>query len=613
MLTWFSSRFRRSWVITIAICGLACSMLPVPMKASASDGGEQKLLEALDEYMNRAMIQHHVPGAVVSIVKNGEVKFMRGYGYADLERKIKADPNTTVFRLGSLSKSVTATAVMQLQEEGMLDLHKDIKQYDNNLPFTYSGSKPITMHHLLTHTSGLCESVFAVGRHKEKQLALGEAIHNGGFPTLCREPGEQVAYSNQGMGLAGYLVEVISGKPYEQFVLDGIFKPLQMDHSAFRLEESDPHLAKSYAYNDNKGKYSQIPYSYIHYSPAGGLNSTAHDMARFMLAHLEQGEVEGNRILTGSSMELMHRTQFTAQENMPGVAYGFYERIHHDLRLVEHDGGIDGFQSYMYLIPSERTGIFIATNAEGGGEVREGLIQEYLNRVHPDKRAEPSLHPTFLHELQKVEGYYVPNRAKLKGPLNFGQHLSAGKLKAVGDGVITWNGMRFVETQPYLFQTEDTGERIYIDADQQRFALSSIPTMMYERQAEVFLNPLLQIIIFLSFTLVYPVYLILSLLRWFIGLIRHRKPSMDGLHIVISILFIVYYLFILSVGELLVDSIPWWSHLVYRLPVLLLLSLSVRIATRLLRKQKVGATSYWFAGVTASFVAYLYSWSFFSL
>lgn len=613
MLTWFSSgRLRKSWVMIIIVCGLVSSMLPVSIQASSSD--RRELLEAIDEYMNRAMVEHHVPGAVVSIVEDGEVKSMRGYGYADLERKIKADPNTTVFRLGSLSKSVTATAVMKLHEEGKVDLHKDIKEYDENLPLTYSGSKPVTMHELLTHTSGLCESVFGVGRHKEKQLPLGEAIHNEGFPAICREPGEQVAYSNQGMGLAGYLVEVISGKSYEQFVLDRIFKPLEMTHSAFRFEESDPHLAKSYAYDDNKGVYSQIPYSYINYLPAGGLNSTARDMARFMLAHLEQGEVEGGRILTGDSIELMHRTQFTAHENMPGVAYGFYERIHHDLRLVEHDGGIDGFQSYMYLIPSERTGIFIATNAEGGSEVREGLIQEYLKRAHPDhQKAEPSLHPTALHELQKVEGYYVPNRAKLKGPLNFGQHLSAGKLKAVKDGVITWGGVRFVETESYLFQAEDTGERIYIDAGQQRFALSSIPTMMYERQAGVTLNPLLHIIILLSFALVYPVCLILSALRELLGLIRRRKSSIDGMHIVISVLFIVYYLFILSIGELLVDGIPWWAHLVFRLPILLLLSLAVRIAYRLVRKQKIRASMYWFAGVTAGFAAYLYSWSFFSL
>jgi CubicO group peptidase (beta-lactamase class C family) len=608
LLTWLRN-IRRNLMAVLVACGLMFSVFPISIAASAADRDEMQAY--IDDYMNREMKEHHVPGAVVSIVENGKITWMRGYGYSDLERKIKADPYKTVFRLGSLSKSVTATAVMQLHEAGLIDLHEDIRKYDESLRLSYLGGKPVTMHHLLTHTSGFCESVFAVGRDKEKQLPLREAINNY-LPALCRAPGEQVAYSNHGMALAGYLVEAISGKSYEEVVNDGIFKPLQMNHSNFRFAESDPDLARSYAYD--KGVYSPVPYSYIHYLPAGALNSTAEDMARYMIAHLQQGEYEDSRIFSEQSADSMHRTQFTAHEKLPGVAYGFYERIQNGLRLIEHDGGIDGFQSYMYLIPSEQTGIFIATNSDGGGEVREGLIREYLNRVHLyNQSAQQTQHPSSLKELREIEGYYAPNRSKLKGPFNFGQNLSAVELKAVGDGVITWNRQRFIETEPYLFQAEDTGELIYMNTGQHTLALSSIPTMMYERQASVLFNPNLQIIILLSLVLVYPLQLVLALLRWLAGLIRRKLPSFDGIHIVVSALFIVYFLLILSVGELFIHGIPWWAYLVLWLPLLLLLTLVVRMAVMLTSKRRVTAIQYIFTGITAGFVAYLYSWSFFSL
>lgn len=598
-------RFVR-WLLLAA---LLCSVFPASVSASAPD--KQQLEAFLDEFMNSKMKEYHVPGAVVSVVQDGKAVLMKGYGYANLERKVPADPYKTIFRVGSISKSVTSTAVMQLYEEGKIDLHKDIKQYIPDLKLSYIDHSPITMHQLLTHTAGFCESIYAVGRDRDQQVSLEEAIKTG-LPSLCRKPGEQVAYSNQGLSLAGYLVQRLSGKPYEEVIRDQIFKPLQMNHSSFHFEESDPNLARSYSYDN--GTYKAAPYTYIHHLPAGALNSTAEDMTHYMIAHLQQGQYEGSRILSDKTAELMHQTQFTMNKNIPGMAYGFYERYQNGLRLIEHDGGIDEFESYMYLLSSEHTGIFISTNSGEGTNVIEQLIGAYLDRFYPDSRKlTKAVSPATVQELKSMEGYYIPNRAHLQGPLNFGQNLSAVPVKAVEDGVITMKDQRYLQIGPNLFRNEHSQELIYLDAEHHTLALSSIPTMEYERQNSPIYNPTLNIVSLLGFVLIYPLQVILALILWLVGLLRRKKNRLDWLSTLVSVLFIVYFLFAISTQELFINGIPGWSYLFLYLPVFLVSVLIVRLLVRIARKMRVTVLEYLFLGATAAFVVYLYSWSFYSV
>ncbi|MFC0211005.1 serine hydrolase domain-containing protein [Paenibacillus chartarius] len=585
--------------------------LLVPAAVAAAVSHPQDLEAFTDELMQRSMNEHHVPGAVVSIVRDGRIALMKGYGYADLERQAAANPYRTVFRLGSISKSVTATAVMQLYEEGLIDLHQDIRSYWPDVRLPDIVGQPVTLHHLLTHTAGLCESVFAVGRDRERQLPLSAALTRY-LPSQCRKPGVQIAYSNQGMSLAGYLVESKLSVPYEQAVQARIFQPLNMNRSGFRLQESDPELAKSYSYEN--GAYSPLPYSYIHHLPAGALQSTAEDIAHYMLAHLQHGRYGETRILQAETAALMHRTQFAAHTRMPGMAYGFYERYQNGLRLIEHDGSIDGFESYLYLIPSENTGIFIATNASGGAEVRERLIDGYLDRFYPVRQAAAyDAKPASVRELKQVDGYYLPNRSRLKGPLNLGQHLSAVRVQAVEDGVITMRGERYRQTEPGLFRHERSQEAIYVNAVQGTLALSSIPTMMYERERSALYHPYLHIAIVLGLALVYPLQAVCAVPAWLVGLIRRRRPSFDWLGTLVSVLFVVYFLFVVSLPELLINEIPGWIYPVLYAPFLLLVVLAVRVAGNFVRKRPVAKLQVGAAISTAIFVAYLYAWDFFRL
>ncbi|WP_433944643.1 serine hydrolase domain-containing protein [Paenibacillus sp. SN-8-1] len=597
------------YVRLLLLAALLCSVFPASVSASAPDKGQLETF--LDEFMNSKMQEYHVPGAVVSVVRDGKAVLMKGYGYANLEQKVPADPYKTIFRVGSISKSVTSTAVMQLYEEGKIDLRKDIKQYIPDLNLSYIDHRPISVHDLLTHTAGFCESIYAVGRDKDRQVSLEDAIKTG-LPSLCRKPGEQVAYSNQGLSLAGYLVQKLSGKPFEDVIRERIFKPLQMNHSSFHFEESEPNLARSYSYDS--GTYKAAPYSYIHHLPAGALNSTAEDMTHYMIAHLQQGQYEGSRILSDKTAELMHQTQFTINKNMPGMAYGFYERYQNGLRLIEHDGGIDEFESYMYLLPSEHTGIFISTNSGEGTNVIEQLIGAYLNRFYPDTpKLTRATNPATVQELKSIEGYYIPNRAHLHGPFNFGQNLSAVPLKAVEDGVITMNDQRYLQIGPDLFRNESSQELLYVDAKNHTLALSSIPTMEYERQNSPIYNPTLNIGILLGLALVYPLQVILALILWIVGILRHKKARFDWLSTLVSVLFVVYFLFAISTSELFVNGIPSWSYLFLYLPVLLLFVLIARLIVRIVRKQRVTVMQVLYLAAAAGLVIYLYSWNFFSV
>ncbi|HEX2993227.1 MAG TPA: serine hydrolase, partial [Anaerolineales bacterium] len=187
----------------------------------------------LDGVIDSQMKENHVPGAVVTVVKDGVVFLSKGYGYADLETRVPVDPERTLFRPGSVSKLFIWTAVMQLVEQGKLDLNADINHYlDFTIPNTFS--EPITLRHVLTHTSGFEEvNQDLVALHPEGMLALGEYLAKN-LPARVFPPGSVMAYSNYGASLTAYIVERVSGLSFDTYVEQNIFVPLGMDHSTFR-------------------------------------------------------------------------------------------------------------------------------------------------------------------------------------------------------------------------------------------------------------------------------------------------------------------------------------------------------------------------------------------
>lgn len=366
-------------------------------------------LEALlDPVFAERMEKLHIPGAVVVIVKDGRILFTKGYGYASLERKTPVIPDRTIFRIGSITKVFTATAVVQLADRGKINLGDDVNKYLNKgfkVPNTYR--QPITFANLLTHTAGFDE--ISLGRRApsaDKVLPLGEFLKT----RLVRRlpPGEVISYSTYGMTLAGHLVEVISGQHLREYFKRNIFKPLGMNRTSLgTVPDLSPDLATGYEYAD--GKYQTMPFEFFHTYPASDINSTATDMARFMIAHLQGGRYGRARVLSTRAVREMHRQHFTNHPRLLGWAYGFFEAGDNDLRGIGHGGSMDGYSNSMDLLPEQNIGLYVACNTEAGGFGLSGAVKRtFLNRYFPI-RTKPSAtqsHAESRERLQRFGGKY---------------------------------------------------------------------------------------------------------------------------------------------------------------------------------------------------------------
>jgi len=282
-------------------------------------------LEAfLDTLMAEQMEEHHIPGAAVAVVKDGELFFAKGYGLADIEAGIPVDPEKTLFRIGSGSKLFTATAVMQLVEQGILDLDEDVNTYlDFEIPDSYP--EPITLRHLLSHTAGIDVSDLNIGAPSaDELLPTGEWLR-ANLRERIRPPGQVPAYSNYGLTLAGYIVELVSGISYEQYIEENILEPLGMEHTTARQPlpvNLAPDYYTGYLYAD--GEYQSVhelglsdtEFENVTVVPAGAVSASATDMARFMIAHLQDGrysdeDIAEARILDEATAQQMHSTLST--------------------------------------------------------------------------------------------------------------------------------------------------------------------------------------------------------------------------------------------------------------------------------------------------------------
>src|SRR5688572_24051006 len=172
-----------------------------------------------------------IAGATVSVVKDGKLLFAKGYGFADVQKKQKVSPQDTLFRPGSISKLFTWTAVMQLFEQGKLDLDRDVNEYlDYKIPDAFG--KPITLKHILTHTPGFEEQIKDLFLTDSTKPNLGQYLKTH-IPGRIYPPGTVPAYSNYATAVAGYIVERVSGRPFDEYVAENILKPLNMTRSTF--------------------------------------------------------------------------------------------------------------------------------------------------------------------------------------------------------------------------------------------------------------------------------------------------------------------------------------------------------------------------------------------
>lgn len=368
----------------------------------------------LDGFMPYALKAGGIPGAVVVVVKDGQPLTMRGFGYSDVKKGLPVDPGNTLFRPGSVSKLFTWTAVMQLVQAGKLDLDADVNRYlDFRIP--PKDGKPVTLRNLMTHTPGFAETnkyliLFGEKRPVSLRTALVRSI-----PERIYAPGTMPAYSNYGASLAGYIVERVSGEPFERYVRDHIFVPLGMAHSTFEQPlpaDLRPLLSQAY----EPGSDAPKPYEVIAMSPAGALASTGADMGRFMIAHL----ANGGPLLNPATARLMHAPANHFYSALPPMALGFYHEDRNGIDIVGHGGDTVYFHSDLHLFLDKNVGLFVSMNSVGRNgaahPLREQLFDQFTDRYFPAPAASlPTLATARAHG-QAMAGHYVSSRA---GGFNF--------------------------------------------------------------------------------------------------------------------------------------------------------------------------------------------------
>jgi CubicO group peptidase (beta-lactamase class C family) len=283
-------------------------------------------LEAFaDAFFPAKMEELHIPGVSLIFVQDGQVLLAKGYGYADREQHTPISPEATVMRIGSVSKLFVATAVMQLVEQGRLDLDADVNQYLTSFQLEDTFRDPVTLGQLLTHTAGFEDPPYV----SNTDPALVEPLRSYLARSLAARtdpPGQVFRYSNHGYALAALIVEEVSGTPFDQYVAKNIFEPLGMTDSRYLVVPPLPeNMATGYLYKD--GVQIAQPMDYDSDYPAGSIVSTAEDMSHFILAHLQDGCYQGVCILQADTVEEMHQRQAKTPFEGQNVTYGFVEGL----------------------------------------------------------------------------------------------------------------------------------------------------------------------------------------------------------------------------------------------------------------------------------------------
>jgi CubicO group peptidase (beta-lactamase class C family) len=481
----FRTKLRVTAVLLASVVALSAQQTPkqtplVPKQQPAppqQPGQATHALEAadlesfLDGMMPLTLERDDIPGAVISVVKDGKVLFAKGYGYADLKAKKPVSPTDTLFRPGSISKLFTWTAVMQQVEQGKIDLDRDINDYlDFKVPATFD--KPITMRNIMTHTSGFSETVKDMFVDEPKDLTNLRSYLVDHMPKRIFPPGTTPAYSNYATSLAGYIVQRVSGQPLEQYLQQHILQPLAMEHSSF-AQPLPPNLKDlmSQGYKSGSEKSGPGKFEVIAPWPAGSASVSAMDMTHFMIAHLQNGQYNGAQILKSATAEMMHSRQaLPAGDALNAMCLGFYEEAQNGQRIIGHGGDTVYFHSDLHLIPAANLGFFVSYNSPGKGTFSErtALWKKFLDRYFPYNKETPAAIQSAAEDAKPLSGDYMVSRRIQGNFMNMFGLVEEAKVVPSADGTISvdelkgFNGqaMKFREIAPKVFQRVDGQEKL---------------------------------------------------------------------------------------------------------------------------------------------------------
>ena len=456
-----------------------------PNLQSSSDPAE--IESFMDNLFKQQMVEYHIAGITAVMVKDGQVLYQKGYGYSDLERQIPVDPTTTLFRIGSVTKLFTWTAVLQLYEQGKLDLNADIDIYlDFHIPDTFP--EPITLKHLMSHTAGFEDRLYEIGATSPDQLQpLGMYLATH-IPARVRPVGQISAYSNYGTDLAGYIVERISGMPYADYIESYILEPLGMDQTTAKQP-----LPVGLAMNMSNGYHFQKNtsqpgfFELLSTQPSGAISSTSADMARFMIACMDGGLFSHE-----STKQLMQSRLWSYDPRLTGFTYGFWELQSHGQRILFHPGATNQFHSLFMLIPDQRLGLFFSFNTDTALNLWDKTLYDILDHYFPFQEDISAVPVDFDARASHFAGTYHLARSSYTTIEKVNHLLEEWVVvRPSGDGALLFGSplqpqkVRLVESQPLVFVESQYGvQLVFLEDDQGRITHLidlHMPAQAYEK------------------------------------------------------------------------------------------------------------------------------------
>lgn len=467
------SAYRRAGrgLITIAAIGAVAIAARVPTVAAWSQSTASvdpvALTAFVDSFMTARMTSDRIPGAGFVFVQNGRVVVTRGYGFANAAQRRPVVPESTIWRVGSISKVFTATAVMQLVDRGAVKLDAPIETYVRRVAVPRTYPDPVTVRQLLNHTAGFDE--VSPGRQAPTRAGLLplDQFLNGRLVRI-RPPGRTTAYSTYGITLGGEMIEEISGMTFENFLQRNIWEPLGMSRSGIDVPASfQGDVAMGYEIRGDS--LVAQPWEWYHTAPASSINATIADMGRFLIAHLTPVGAAAARILSDSVLREMHRQQVAMHPSIPGYALGFNEDFMGGLRVLEHGGNMAGFSALMVLIPSESAGFFVVNHFEGSrlrDDLKWLLLERFVPSVMQRFNVPSTLPPVETVQPERFAGRYIPLTScfscqPIRAPGVMTVTANAdGTLGAVGGRWIAVDSLRFVRENGgghIVFRADSTG------------------------------------------------------------------------------------------------------------------------------------------------------------
>ncbi|WP_421738637.1 serine hydrolase domain-containing protein [Caulobacter sp.] len=424
--------------------------VPAPMVRNVAPLPPAELEAFVDGLMRRGMAEDHIAGATIAVVQNGQVILKKGYGVASLKDRRAVDPDQTLFRIASISKTFTWIALMNEIEAGRMRLDGPVNLYlPEPIQIRGKNQAPILLRHLMTHTPGFEDRALGqlFERDWKRVRPLNEYLRQE-RPRRVREPGALPAYSNYGVALAGAALANVTGKPFEQLVADEIIFPAGMTHTTFRdarpwRDDLPAPMNAALAANRSDGFRwtplgwrEQAPELTGQIAPAGGASSTAADMSRYMMLLLGDGTIDGKTIYSPRTAQAFRTSMYRPAPEAAGWNAGFQDvPLPGGRRGFGHLGDTLWFHSNLVVVPDLGLGVFIAVNTDTGAELPSILPSAIIERFYSPPPAVPVTQPLSAEAAKAFEGDYLGTRRAYHGLEGFiGRIIRTASVRATPDG-----------------------------------------------------------------------------------------------------------------------------------------------------------------------------------